>query len=183
MHTYSTVQRTSDPSVIEARLLELAHTTDVKLTAPVLAYYAPCSIEDASKVLDSLASKSIVTMEVDDDGVISYELVGRQKLHALPTPPPRVTSEPTYTTALTRRLHQPSPLLAGLLSVWMPGLGHLYAGKLLAAIVWFLAVGAGYVLIIPGLILHFVSIFAAASAARQVAAPPVRYQLPSARAA
>ena len=52
-----------------------------------------------------------------------------------------------------------------------------------AAIVWFLAVGAGYVLIVPGLILHVFCIFSAASAARQVGAPPPRYQLPAARAA
>jgi TM2 domain-containing membrane protein YozV len=173
------VQRTSDPSVIEARLLELAHTTDVKLTAPVLAYYAPCAIEDAAKVLDGLATKSIVTMEVDDDGVISYELVGRQKLSALPTP-----AAPAMPTAIVhhRAAHQPSALLAGLLSVWLPGAGHLYAGRLAAAIVWFLVVGAGYVLILPGLILHLFCIISAASAARLVAAP-ARYQLPMARAA
>jgi hypothetical protein len=173
------VQRTSDPSVIEARLLELAHTTDVKITAPVLAYYAPCSIEDAAKVLDGLASKSIVNMEVDDNGVISYELIGRQKLLALPTPPSPVT------TALVhhRPAPRPSALLAGLLTVWLPGAGHLYAGRLLAAVVWFLAVGAGYVLILPGMILHVVAIFSAASAARQVGAPPPPYQLPAARAA
>ncbi len=168
--------------MIEARLLELAHTTDVKITAPALAYYAPCAIEDAAKVLDNLAAKSIVTMEIDDNGGINYELVGRQKLHALPTPPQR--SSATATTALVhhRPAPRPSALLAGLLSVWLPGAGHLYSGRLLAAIVWFLAVGAGYVLIVPGLILHFFCILSAASSARQVGAP-VRYQLPSARAA
>ena len=171
------MQRTSDPSVIEARLLELAHTTDVKLTAPALAYYAPCAIEDAAKVLDELAAKSIVTMDIDDDGAISYGLIGRQKLHALPTPP-------AISTAIVhhRPAPRPSALLAGLLTVWLPGAGHLYAGRFLAAIVWFLAVGAGYVLIVPGLILHLFCIFSAASAARQVGAP-VRYQLPAARAA
>jgi TM2 domain-containing membrane protein YozV len=173
------VQRTSDPSVIEARLLELAHTTDVKITAPVLAYCAPCAIDDAAKVLDGLAAKSIVSMEIDDDGVITYELVGRQKLPALPTPP-----SPMPTAIVHHRpAPRPSALLAGLLSVWLPGAGHLYAGRLFAAIVWFLAVGAGYVLIVPGLILHLFCIFSAASAARQVGAPPPRYQLPAARAA
>lgn len=164
--------------MIEARLLELAHTTDVKITAPVLAYYAPCAIEDAAKVLDSLASKSIVTMEVDDNGVISYELIGRQKLSSLPTPPPPMP------TALVhhRPAPRPSALLAGLLTVWLPGAGHLYAGRLLAAIIWFLAVGAGYVLILPGLLLHIAAIFSAASAARQVGTT-IQYQLPQARAA
>ena len=173
------MQRTTDLGLIEARLLELAHTTDVKITAPVLAYYAPCAIEDAAKVLDNLAAESIVTMEIDDNGGINYELVGRQKLHALPTP----IRQPAPTALVHHRpAPRPSALLAGLLSVWLPGAGHLYSGRLLAAIVWFLAVGAGYVLILPGLILHFFCILSAASSARQVGAP-VRYQLPSARAA
>jgi hypothetical protein len=176
------VQRTSDPSVIEARLLELAHTTDVKITAPVLAYYAPCAIDDAAKVLDGLAAKSVVSMEIDDNGVITYELVGRQKLSALPTPSRLPAMGPTAMVH-HRPAPRPSALLAGLLSVWLPGAGHLYAGRLFAAIVWFLAVGAGYVLILPGLILHLFCIFSAASAARQVGAPPPRYQLPAARAA
>ena len=175
------VQRTSDPSVIEARLLELAHTTDVKLTAPVLAYFTPCAIEDAAKVLDGLAAKSIVSMEIDDNGGISYELVGRQKLHGLPTPP----MPSAMPTAMVHQpsVPRPSALLAGLLSVWLPGAGHLYAGRWAAAIVWFLAVGAGYVLILPGLILHLFCIVSAASAARMVGAAPVRYQLPMSRAA
>jgi len=41
------IPRTSDPAVIEHRLLDLAYTTETVITAPVLAYYTPCSIEDA----------------------------------------------------------------------------------------------------------------------------------------
>ena len=40
-------QRLTDPADIERRLLELAHTTDAKLTAPALAYFAPCSLDAA----------------------------------------------------------------------------------------------------------------------------------------
>ena len=44
-----TVPRTSDPTVIEHRLLDLAYTTDAVITAPLLAYYVPCRIEDAER--------------------------------------------------------------------------------------------------------------------------------------
>lgn len=182
------MSRVTDPRDIEARLLDLAHTTTVKLTAPVLAYYAPCSVADAQAVLDDLAARDVLSMDVDDNGAVIYEMIGRQQL------PPAVTAarvrgaEPTLATrrpqqALARYEHGPrSAVLAGLLSVWIPGAGHLYAGRVAAAILWFLAVGAGYVLILPGLLLHLFCIFSAASAVRLRAAP-VRYALPPSVAA
>ena len=72
--------RTDDPGVIEHRLLELAYTTDAKITAPVLAYYAMCSIEDAERVLDNLVAKERISMEIAEDGTIFYEVPDRQKL-------------------------------------------------------------------------------------------------------
>ncbi|HLL24291.1 MAG TPA: hypothetical protein VK427_19305 [Kofleriaceae bacterium] len=170
------MQRLRDSSAIEARLLDLAHTTTAKLTAPILAYYAPCSIDDAQRVLDELAGRDLVTMEVGDDGTITYELRGRQQL-----PRPAAPAALPTATALVpqhRPQHQPSALVAGLLSVWIPGAGHLYAGRIVSALLWFLAVGAGYVLILPGLVLHLFCIVSAASAARLRA--HVQYQLPAA---
>jgi TM2 domain-containing membrane protein YozV len=159
------VQRTKDPALIEARLLELAHTTDAKITAPALAYFAPCSLDDAAHVLDDLAGKGQLSMEIQDDGSIVYELLGRQQLKHQPL-------------ALVPIAHPPrrdaSALLAAVLTVWIPGAGHLYAGRFAAAILWFLVVGAGYALILPGLILHLFCIASAASAARRVSAPPVQ---------
>ena len=94
------MNRLNDLSAIEARLLELSHTTDVKITAPALAYFAPCSIENAQKVLDDLAARDQLQMDVQDDGSIVYEMLGRQKLPEnlrplrrevglMPAPPPR----------------------------------------------------------------------------------------------
>ena len=48
-----------------------------------------------------------------------------------------------------------SRIIAFLLSLFIPGLGQLYKGQFLNAIVWFVVVVIGYVaLIIPGVILH-----------------------------
>jgi TM2 domain-containing membrane protein YozV len=179
MHTMRHVPRITDSRDIEARLLDLAHTTTVKLTPSVLAYYAPCSIDDAQKVLDDLAARDVLSMDVDDNGGISYEMKNRQQLPAAVAAPRR----PQPQQALVRWESAPrSAILAGLLSVWIPGAGHLYAGRVAAAIVWFLAVGAGYVLILPGLILHLFCIVSAASAAR-LRTEPARYALPPAIAA
>ena len=178
MITYTLVSiRITDAGAIEQRLLELAHTTDAKLTAPALAYFAPCSIEDASKVLDALTTRSVLTMEVEDDGTIVYQMPGRQKMGALP--------KPAYLplrreTALVPLHHQPrtaSPTLAALLTVFIPGAGHLYTGRFVAALLWFMVVGLGYALILPGLVLHLFSIASAAASAHRLNAQPRRLEL------
>lgn len=153
--------RLTDASAIEQRLLELAYTTDAKLTAPALAYFAPCSVEDAERVLESLASRDRLAMEVDDDGAITYELPGRQKLDNLRPRPALVPAVQPVVVPTS------SPLAAAALSLFIPGAGHLYAGRVLAAVLWFLVVSAGYVLLLSGLILHLFNIVSAAGAAAQ----------------
>ena len=55
------------------------------------------------------------------------------------------------------------PVIAALASVFIPGLGQLCRGRLLAGILWFIFVPVGYFcLIIPGLILHAICIADAA---------------------
>src|SRR4051812_46794383 len=151
-----TMQRTDDPGVIEHRLLELAYTTDTRITAPVLAYYAMCSIEDAEKVLDNLVARERISMEIGEDGTINYEIPDRQKLtprreeprhHHLPALIPRRNRLP-----LALRDGRPAnPGLAAVLSLFVPGAGQLYVGRPVAALLWFLAVTAGYALLLPGL--------------------------------
>ncbi len=162
----------TDARAIEQRMLELAHTTDAKITAPALAYFAPCTIDDAAAVLENLATRGRLSMEVEDDGSIVYELFGRQKMA-----PPRTLSPAVTHRGIARPYREPrdaSPLVAAGLSLFVPGAGHLYAGRVVAAILWFLVVGAGYALILPGLVLHLFSIVSAAAAANRLAAPAPR---------
>lgn len=166
--------RFTDAGAIEARLLELAHTTEAKITAPALAYFAPCSLDDAGRVLDDLAARDRLRMEIEDDGTVVYHLPGRQKLAALPTPPLTPALVP-----VRRAPHAPSPLLAAVLSALVPGAGHLYAERPVAAVLWFLVVGLGYTLLFPGLVLHLLSIASAATSARRLEAARARPLLPS----
>jgi hypothetical protein len=169
--------RITDAGAIEARLLELAHTTDAKITAPALAYVAPCSLDDAGRVLDDLAARDRLTMEIEDDGTVVYHMPGRQKLAAPPPPSPSLSP----LAPVVRASYGPSPLFAGLLSALIPGAGHLYAERPIAAILWFVVVGIGYTVLLPGLILHLFSIAAAASSARarRLEAARARPLLPS----
>jgi hypothetical protein len=163
--------RLKDAGAIEERLLELAHTTDAKITAAALAYFAPCSLDDASRALDDLAARDRLSMEIEDDGTIVYHLPGRQRL---------ARSAPHLAPMAARPPREASPLLAAALSVLVPGAGHLYAGRLVGALVWFLVVSAAYALIFPGLLLHLFNILAAAAAARRLNGASARHLLPSA---
>jgi hypothetical protein len=168
--------RTTNPDVIEHRLLELAFTTDAKITASALAYFAPCSIEDAQKVLDALSARERIRMEIDDDGGIYYLVPDRQKLR--PAPPPPTALVPFSRPApIMYRAREASPALAAILSFFIPGAGQLYTGHVLSALLWFLVVSAGYVLILPGLVLHLFNIVSAASSANRMNAAAARMQL------
>ena len=69
-----------------------------------------------------------------------------------------------------RRL--PSPGIAAVLAVLIPGLGHVYAGRLLAAAVWFLVISFGYwAILVPGLLLHAISVWTAFRAAEEAGGP------------
>jgi hypothetical protein len=153
--------RTSDPAVIEHRLLDLAYTTDTVITVPVLAYYTPCSLEDAERVLDRLASEGRVSIEVDDDGNLFYAIPNRQRLA-----PPRALVRQVEAPLEVR--HAPNPAAAAVLSLIVPGAGQLYAGRPVSAVAWFLLVTMGYLLlIVPGVLLHILCIASAAGAAHR----------------
>ena len=56
----------------------------------------------------------------------------------------------------------PSPGIAAVLSVLLPGLGQVYSGRLFAGAMWFLATAASYSLIlVPGFIVHALCIWSA----------------------
>ncbi|HCV81951.1 MAG: hypothetical protein CMP12_16495 [Zunongwangia sp.] len=54
--------------------------------------------------------------------------------------------------------------VAILLSIFFPGVGHIYKGEVLVGILWLIFVTIGYILFIfPGIILHLICIVTAAS--------------------
>jgi TM2 domain-containing membrane protein YozV len=160
-----TIPRTNDPAVIEHRLLDLAYTTDSTITAPLLAYYTPCSIEDAERVLDRLCTENRISLDVDDEGNLKYTVPNRQRM-ARPTQP-QFALAPMIRPVMDIR-PAPNPAAAAVLSMIVPGAGQLYAGRPLSGLSWFVLVTMGYMLlIIPGVLLHIICVAAAASAANQ----------------
>jgi TM2 domain-containing membrane protein YozV len=61
----------------------------------------------------------------------------------------------------------PSPGIAAVLSVLLPGLGQVYCGRLVAGAVWFLATGFFYwAVLLPGFLLHALCVWSAYQNAR-----------------
>jgi len=173
-------ERTNDPNVIEHRLLELVYTTDAPITAPALAYFAPCSLEDAEKVLDNLVARDRIQLDVTDDGTIRYTFPNRHKLS------PRVESPAPVQQAIlprgvyplaTRGGRPASPALAAVLSLLVPGAGQLYTGNVISGLLWFVLVAAGYSLVLPGLFLHMICIATAAGSAHRLNSSLPRLQI------
>ena len=70
-------------------------------------------------------------------------------------------------TELSNSVHREqkwNPGIAALLSFLIPGAGQMYKGNVIAGILWFVFTVIGYfLLVIPGLILHFFCIVLAAA--------------------
>ena len=61
----------------------------------------------------------------------------------------------------------PAPGIAAVLSVLLPGLGQVYAGRLLAGGLWFLATTFGYwAILVPGFLIHALCVWSAYRSAR-----------------
>ena len=76
--------------------------------------------------------------------------------------------EERFDDLVPRPIRTPSPGLAAVLSVVIPGLGHVYAGRLLAGLLWFLAAGFGYwAILVPGFLIHVASVYFAYQAAKE----------------
>lgn len=62
----------------------------------------------------------------------------------------------------------PSPGIAAVLAVLLPGLGHVYTGRLAAGAVWFLATSFAYwAILVPGFLLHAINVWSAYRAAEE----------------
>ncbi|MGE0396651.1 MAG: DUF6677 family protein [Kofleriaceae bacterium] len=171
------MQRTDDPGIIEQRLLDMAYTTDSKITAPALAYYAMCSIENATEVLDNLVKRDRIRMEIEDDGTVVYIIPDRHKLQPRDEGVALDVIRPAHIPFAIRDGRPASPGLAALLTLLLPGAGHLYAGRPAAGLLWFVLVMAGYLLFLPGLLLHVFAIGSAAGAAHRLNSSLYQLQL------
>jgi hypothetical protein len=66
-----------DYKVFEARCLELFFKTPDQVTAHVAAYRIGLPVDDARTMLEQMATREVVSMESDDNGVIYFDIPNR----------------------------------------------------------------------------------------------------------
>jgi len=154
----------------ERRLLRLIFTSNAPLVPVHVAYYLDLPIAQARAYLDQMVASGALELDSDDAGHILYVYPQRPPLASLPEPrrrrrrrifkqeeelPEEIASEPPA---------RYSPAAAAALSLFLPGVGQIYSGRIAQGVGWLLATGLGYLLfLVPGLILHICCIVNAAA--------------------
>lgn len=91
-----------DYKVFEARILEISFKTGDQITAQLAAYRIGIPVDEARALLESMATREVVSMESDDNGVLYFALPNR--------PPP--TGEPLswQVPQMAPMMHAPQPM-------------------------------------------------------------------------
>lgn len=182
----------------ERRILGLIFASNLPLTPVHVAYHLDITISEARLHLDRMVSAAILELDSDERGNILYVYPMRPPLADLRAPsrprrrrPHRRARDKSSDTALVpvpvkNRVvlldgddGSYSPAAAAALSLFLPGVGQIYSGRVPQGVGWMLATGLGYLLfLVPGLILHICCIVNAA-----VTPPPPRVALLTERTA
>lgn len=103
-----------DARTFESRALELFFKTGDRVTAQLAAYKIGCSVDEARTQLESMASREIVTLDSDDNGVLFFDLPHRPpptgeplSWHATATPPTRQVAMVPYPAPM---IMMPAPM-------------------------------------------------------------------------
>ena len=151
----------------EQLVLKVLFETDVPVTAAHVAYLGRISVRTAEKHLARMVEQGTLLVRAGNDGVVEYIYPGRRPLAvnaAAAAPaiggPPAITVGDPFFLAI-RPKH--SPVTAVLLSMLIPGAGHIYAGRAGAGVAWMATTLMGYACcFLPGLFLHGLCLVSAA---------------------
>jgi hypothetical protein len=171
-----------DDRTFERRILGLIFRSNLPLTPVHIAYHFDIPIAEARQHLDRLIAGGVLELDSDDRGNILYVYPLRPPMETLgpPTlPRRRRRRRRSRTQKIPRALvpvgtaappaaHDPeragaSAVAAAALSLFLPGVGQIYTGRVVQGICWMFATAVGYLLfLVPGLILHICCIVNAA---------------------
>jgi hypothetical protein len=170
-----------DYGQFERRILGLIFRSNVPLTPVHMAYHLDIPIAEARAHLERMVAQGILELDSDERGNILFVYPLRPPLETLKPPSPprrrrrnRRAHRQLQTEALVpvrpQRLvpveddRAYSPAAAAALSLFLPGVGQIYSGRVPQGVGWMLATGLGYLLfLVPGLILHICCIVNAAA--------------------
>ena len=154
----------------EQLVLKVLFETDVAITAAHVAYLGRVSVRTAERHLARMVEQGTLLVRTSAAGIIEYVYPGRKPLTATatasgdvlmgPPGPPSITIGDSF--LLTMR-PKPNPVTAVLLSMLIPGAGHIYSGRAGAGVAWMATTLMGYACcFLPGLFLHGLCLVSAA---------------------
>jgi hypothetical protein len=147
-----------DFAEFERLVLRVLFETNVPLTAAHIAYLGGISVKAAERHLARMAEEGSLLLRANAEGQIEYYFPARRSLGTGANGP-----EIAAAAADAFRRQPQSPLTAVLLSMLIPGAGHIYAGRSGAGVAWMASTLAGYAcFFLPGLFLHGLCMVSAA---------------------
>lgn len=157
----------------EQLVLKVLFETDVPVTAAHVAYLGRVSVRTAERHLARMVEHGTLTVRTSTAGVVEYVYPGRKPIatsvgggagvmvSSMTTigPPPVSAGESFFLTLRPKT----SPVTAVMLSMLIPGAGHIYAGRAGAGVAWMATTLMGYACcFLPGLFLHGLCLVSAA---------------------
>jgi hypothetical protein len=148
----------------EQLVLKVLFETDVTVTAAHVAYLGRISVRTAERHLARMVEHGTLTVRTSAAGIVEYVYPGRRPIAAALGgagigPPPVSVGDSFFLTLRPK----PSPVTAVMLSMLIPGAGHIYAGRAGAGVAWMATTLMGYACcFLPGLFLHGLCLVSAA---------------------
>jgi hypothetical protein len=154
----------------EQLVLKVLFETDVPVTAAHVAYLGRVSVRTAERHLARMVEHGTLLVRTSAAGIVEYVYPGRKPLvqtspmngSLAPNfvgPPPISAGDSFFLTLRPK----PSPVMAVMLSMLIPGAGHIYAGRAGAGVAWMATTLMGYACcFLPGLFLHGLCLLSAA---------------------
>jgi hypothetical protein len=151
----------------EQLVLKVLFETDVPITAAHVAYLGRISVRTAERHLARMVEHGTLLVRTSSAGVVEYIYPGRKPLAAAGNanpghflgPPPISAGDSFFLTLRPK----PNPVTAVMLSMLIPGAGHIYAGRAGAGVAWMATTLMGYACcFLPGLFLHGLCLVSAA---------------------
>lgn len=152
----------------EQLVLRVLFETEVPVTAAHIAYLGQVSVRNAERHLARLVEYGTLLVRTGADGVVEYYYPGRKPITvnagSFAVGPPAITIGDPFLVSLRPR---PSPITSVLLSMLIPGAGHIYSGRAGSGVAWMATTLMGYACcFVPGLFLHGLCLISAARTRR-----------------
>ena len=152
----------------EQLVLKVLFETEVPVTSAHVAYLGHISVRTADRHLAHMVEQGTLLVRTSTDGVIEYYYPGRKPLAVatgtMTVGPPGIEIGDPFLVSLRPR---PSAVTSVLLSMLIPGAGHIYSGRAGSGVAWMATTLMGYACcFVPGVFLHGLCLISAARTRR-----------------